>query len=69
MQAVDDMNDDSISELFQKVSSQAELRHVMSKLAAEGLIEVIRYRSNGAPAYRITDKGRQWIAGLSDAAD
>jgi hypothetical protein len=63
------MNDDSISELFQKVSGQAELRHIMSELAAEGLIEVVGYRSNGTPAYRITEKGRQWIAGLSDAAD
>jgi hypothetical protein len=59
---------DPFSELFQKVANQAELRHVMSELAAEGLIEV-RYRSNRTPAYRITDKGRQWIAGLSDAAD
>jgi DNA-binding PadR family transcriptional regulator len=41
----------------------------MSELAAEGLIQVVRHRSNGAPAYRITDKGRQWIAGLNDSAD
>ena len=60
------MNDDSISELFQKVSSKAALRHVMRELAAEGLIEVVRYRPNGSPAYRITEKGRQWTAGLND---
>ena len=46
------MSDDSISELFQKVVSQAKLRHIMRELAAEGLIEVGGYRPIGAPAYR-----------------
>ena len=41
----------------------------MRELAAEGLIEVGRYQPNGARAYRITEKGRQRIAGLNDAAE
>ena len=56
--------DQELVEAYRIVQSEDRWNAVMEALEAEGLAEVVTDR-HGQPAYRLTEKGRDWLASQS----